>query len=268
MTIVNSVSEYVTKTSSRNKDGDVRWFRGIKSTEYTLISTLYRKTAIDGTPLGIEKILDIEEWLLERFRERSGPFRAGPQPADSIELLFEMQHYGAPTRLLDWSENALVSLWFAVTGKSDNDSAVWILDPSKWNDLAFSQNNHVKNVLSPLSQEVNAMQPWNSARNDRLSNAPICIYGTHNNRRIVSQRGTFTLSGRSTEPMEEFIKTLVHDNPQLEEEILSKITIPHSSRNKIKQELYHLGFTHSMIFPDLVGLASELDDRLNESGLL
>lgn len=48
-----------------------------------------------------------------------------------------MQHYGVPTRLLDWSENPLVALYFAVENKDkETDAAIWMLRPNKLNTHA------------------------------------------------------------------------------------------------------------------------------------
>lgn len=48
-----------------------------------------------------------------------------------------MQHYGAPTRLMDWSENTLVALLLEnLTEKEKNsDPAVWFLNPIKLNEI-------------------------------------------------------------------------------------------------------------------------------------
>jgi type I restriction enzyme M protein len=40
---------------------------------------------------------------------------------DDLEVLAYAQHHGAPTRLLDWSKNPIVGLWFAVSEKTHDD---------------------------------------------------------------------------------------------------------------------------------------------------
>ena len=51
-----------------------------------------------------------------------------PESRTDIEWLAIAQHFGVPTRLLDWSDNLLVAAWFAVqdAGRMGGDAAIWI----------------------------------------------------------------------------------------------------------------------------------------------
>ena len=80
------------------------------------------------------------------------------------------------------------------------------------------------------------------------------MYGTHNSARIVAQRGTFTIAGKGMEPMEKYIDTAIGDKS-----ILWKYTLDLSDL-ELKSNLFRLGFTESMIFPDLPALARELSE--------
>ncbi len=77
----------------------------------------------------IDDLLEIELALIEEFEKRSIPF-LGFEPDNDWDFLACAQHFGLPTRLLDWSENPLIALWFAVANgesKSKN-GVVWVLD--------------------------------------------------------------------------------------------------------------------------------------------
>lgn len=83
------------------------WFRGCGCEDHKLLPSLYRHPTITQS----ESLLDLEMQLLERFRQRSVPFH-DRDISDDWECLFFMQHFGVPTRLLDWSENPFIALFF------------------------------------------------------------------------------------------------------------------------------------------------------------
>jgi hypothetical protein len=88
--------------------------------------------------------------MLSRFQQRSIPFLARPLQGD-WEKLFFMQHTAIPTRLLDWTENPFVALYFALTDEPETpngDAAIWVLDPAAWNRKSLGHITFKGGILS------------------------------------------------------------------------------------------------------------------------
>src|SRR5947209_4593350 len=84
-------------------------FRGMGRAEYTLTPTMGRCPLADRLPDRAQA----ERRLFRRFKERTPPFLTFT-PRDDWEWLAVAQHHGLPTRLLDWTSNPLVALYFAM----------------------------------------------------------------------------------------------------------------------------------------------------------
>ncbi len=256
---VESLAEFSISISeiAQKKIGDALWFRGCKKSTYKLTPTLFRHKDIDN----VEKLLELENRLLTRFSQRALPFLPGGLPESNWERMFLMQHYGVPTRLLDWTENAFVALWFALShanasNRNEGDATVWILNPAEWNREVFAHISYPGGVLSTADELLNPYKPqMQDARRSTMNNAPVALYGTHNSPRIVAQRGVFTVAGQSLDPLESF------SNPEHHTGSLIRIDIPERSRDRILIDLRSTGFSESMIFPDLDGLARELSHK-------
>jgi len=169
-----------------------------------------------------------------------------------------MQHYGIPTRLLDWSESPFVALYFALTScKRDEKNvvtgpvAVWMLDPSEWNKVALSDISFEGDVLDSKREQVKSYSP--KAELDERKNTAVMIYGTHNSPRIVAQRGTFGLFGKSVESMDKQFT-----RGAFSKETLQRIVIPADKVDEVAQSLFRKGIADSTVYPDLHGLALEM----------
>jgi FRG domain len=231
------------------------WFRGVSDAGHSLTPSLFRHPKMRD----IEDLLALEGRLLSRFRQRSVPFLSASPPTDRSltelwEYLFLMQHYGVPTRLLDWSENAFVALWFALSRQAQHPGAtpaVWVIDPRILNQEVFSHQKYDKGVFSVGDVQLTGYGP--NAEANSMNAAPVALYGTHNSPRIVAQRGVFTIAGKDIRSLEEFTNEFKSGRT-----CISRIDVPPDRVEQLTMELRGAGFTESMIFPDLEGLAREL----------
>ena len=231
------------------KNSSVSWYRGCRSKAHELKPTLYRHS----TKTKRDEIAALESELTTRFVQRSLPFLQRPL-TDDWDKLFLMQHYGVPTRLLDWTENPFVSIYFALVGATELrgiDATVWMCDPEAWNQAALDHISFQGGILDPTSPQVRSYIPGTPVTD--IPMLPVMIYGSYNSPRIVAQRGGFSLFGQGVEPMEK-----VYLEDKFPDGVLSKIEIGHDKVSDIRLSLFRKGFTDSVVFPDLDGLSREL----------
>jgi hypothetical protein len=250
------VVEYVRRVEELSVASDRRplWFRGVGDSSFNLVPSLYRDAGRTAAEL-----IEIERRLLTMFRQRSAPYYPRPGTND-WDYFFLMQHYGVPTRLLDWSENALVALYFAILDAEKHRGAsphfvrsasIWVLDPQLWNEHALRESMGKREVLSTDDDVMKSYVPTSVEPLTRQT--PLAMYGTHTNIRIVAQRGTFVVFGASGDSME------THFDAQAFPPVsLRRIDLSPAMLNGARAAVDALGFTESMIYPDLEGLAREL----------
>jgi hypothetical protein len=245
---LNEYLDAVQAIGSESPTGTL-WYRGTRDASYSLLPRLYRS---DGTAADL---LVAEQEMLAQFRSRSRPLLSH-QLGSAWEFLFVMQHYGVPTRLLDWSENALLALYFALSGASakdfTSDAAVWVLDPAIWNVHTFPGMTSPGGALHADDDSLHNYAPERELDNMALNAA--AMYALYNNPRITAQRGVFTVFGREKLSMEQ----LLENNGELPKKTLTRLLLPASSLADMNTQVRTLGFRESMIYPDLEGLAKEI----------
>jgi len=241
--------------SYQSTRGEV-WYRGVNDDSLTLLPTLARRAKVPTE----EELDKLEKGVATSFAQRSPPF-VDRDLSGEWRSLFFMQHYGIPTRLLDWSESPFVGLYFALTnvprsrtGKAQKDAALWMCDPIEWNKVALSHISYKGGILDENCEEIKAYSP--ALDLTQRATLPVMIYGTHNSPRIVAQRGVFSLFGKGMKPLES-----VYEEGDFNHDIIKKIKISKTTIDDMLTSLFKKGFTESTIFPDLFGLSLEIKRR-------
>lgn len=259
---VSSVSElidWVQSDTSNPVDGS-RWYRGHQSAKYQLLPGARRNGG------GIDSLL-LEQSMAQEFKTKA-PARYSKCPPDDdyIGWMTLMQHYGLPTRLLDWSESILVAAYFA-TEPSDktalDDAVIWCLNPyflNTWesgNAFGFSHSS-----ICVFDQFLYHPKPYDqfivsafSGIEDSNNSAVIAVAPREIDLRLTVQSSFFTIHGFSSilmQPLES--KLLVTP-------VLTKCTISAASKSDIQKQLRKCGVSRASLFPDLTNLAFDIKTR-------
>jgi FRG domain-containing protein len=186
-----------------------------------------------------------EAQLLDTFKLRARRY-LDHAPRSDWEWLFEMQHHGLPTRLLDWTESYLVALYFAVRdADGKHDAAVWATNPWWINRQALGDYK----LFSADAPDASPWQP--GVPRDKLPSSVLAIRPVYGSARIQAQRGVFTIHGTNVSGLDSLINMSA-------DACMRKFVPPAPSIYRIHGELTRAGITESLVLPELPGLCREL----------
>lgn len=257
------------KTERNDSTMPYLWFRG-QSRNDPLLPGVLRESVNPNTGKACSyhelKILVsftslYRNYTPERFQEKSSEFYSF------------MQHYGIPTRLLDWTENAAFALYFAVNNGAHDEEVervVWVMNPGALNQLTT-----IKMSYAPLVSDVPFVQArmrmvgyikdgkiiqqfWDKESDfkeliEENLRLPIAFYPSScGNIRIATQKGCFTIHGTDQRPIES-----IFDNSSIQKYLI-KVKIQKKSVALIREQLRIMGVTARSVYPDIFGLATEL----------
>ncbi len=205
------------------------FFRGLPNLEWELVSGIGRSDKAPST--GWRP--DVEHRLFADFKRTAHTFEAGTSFTD-LDWLALAQHFGLPTRLLDWSDNPLVAAWFAV-----NDEQVHKPKPPRRKPLpAVVHAIRVNPAVIESSPEPFGGGP-----------EPVMLRVPPRAARITAQHGLFSL----------------HREPDKVWDVASdarvshqQFVIPHSSKEAFRVALDQFGFNRQRMMVDLEGLCATL----------
>jgi hypothetical protein len=226
VTNLHEFVEKITKVKSNNNQ-DLILFRGQRESDKKLVPKIGRKeTRLKGE--NRSELPEIEERFLELFKRLSLPF-IETKPESNSEWLAIAQHHGLPTRLLDWTANALAALWFVVRKEAvkNKNGAVWVLNPT---DEDFIPSDTTRELFE--LERIKVYRP------------------RHVTKRLIVQSGYFTVH-----PWNQITSRFKSLNEDLTLGTrLVEIQIDSNSFSNFRDNLERLGISDLTMFPDLDGI--------------
>jgi hypothetical protein len=247
---VESLSEYVNAITEILPTFDCHssdvWYRGISNTAHSLTPGVHWRNISEAH----------HESMVEEFLTAYIAYEKRDDLLSSYDLYALMQHYGLPTRLLDWTVSPLTALFFAL---EKDDAAekrlVWAMNPLALNKLTLGRRGLLfsESKRDARLDNLHEFLPQPLADEScTLREQTIAIVVPPKNRRISSQSGRFTVHGSLGKPVNDLFED-AGSNQCIGIEINGAQT-----REILLQELQWLGVTEDAIYQDLGSLAKRI----------
>ena len=200
-------------------------FRG-QTEDWSLIPLVGREPEKTG-------YLETEQQILDEFKREALPHLAFV-PTNYWQWLAVAQHNGLPTRLLDWTRNPLVALWFAVNKppRKGLPGVVWARG---------------YNPSTVISSTEGLDSPFSIDRSSVYLPEYVFPY-------IQAQSGVFTIHHQHTDSK----RFVPFESTKHADLGLTKIEIPATSFAELRYHLFRFGINPATLFPGLSGIAARI----------
>lgn len=238
------------------------WFRGHSRVIGELTPRIYRSPYGHDIVRHFRPALELQ--LIEAFKREVPTLPDVPIPSETDRLgwLYVMQHYRTPTRLLDWSKNLLVAMYFVVSSELDEDGELWALYP-----LSLNKHGHVGHGL-PLPETNRVLrylvdEPYWSGPKEDLANSiglpavpdrPVAFEPSRRFPRLVRQAGAFTI--HPTPSVGNSITDILG-----EPTALVRYIVPARVKRRFLSSLAALDIDGFTLFPELEGLSTRIEQE-------
>ena len=222
-------------------------YRGMTNASFRMVTSLRRNCK--------DLQQSLEPSILMNFAKYA--ILEDPSIAQSVWRQMIMgQHHGLPTRLLDWTQSALVALHFAVTEDDlgrmeDHDCMVWRIDISELHALL---PEGYRQVLRAHTAEVFTVDMLHEASRslaqydrDMGDSAMVVLEPPSINARIVNQYSFFSVIPMGMENIEQFLDRCTGKTV--------KYVIDRRLRWRVRDMLDQLNMSERIVYPGLEGIS-------------
>ena len=195
------------------------------------------------------------------FVSASLPFWPEGYPQTDWEHLFAMQHFGVPTRLLDWSEGAMMATFFAADhdstrcecGRGACKPTLWVLDPIGLNrrNSRLDGYGDAISVLATSDEAIEAWSPEDGGNALRTMAGRPLRHSQQPSHRCPAGH-VHRLQARRT------LRWMRHRlSPRTMRYSRKKITLD-ASHADVMRSLRVIGVTRAAVYPDLSSLSADI----------
>lgn len=209
---------------------------------------------------------ELRFWIHNKLNE---PFDYSLYQDGVMEVMSLAQHYGLPTRALDWSYDYRVALYFAVKD-------------------VLNSNNNSDGVLWALNHKLIEVPEYHNLQYNLRIHRP--EYNTNPN--LNAQKGLFTFLeryvGEYNKPLDEIISSELNQKPEnkgvsiskdvkvtvvpndisKDDVVFYKFIIPKGIKPEILKELYLEGYSEEYLFPGYDGVSKSILNRVKLNEIL
>ena len=242
ITCINNIDDLLrfVKELDTSHEGLRLWYRGDDCSDRPLIPSIQRT----------ERSMKLERYMTNDFYIRAHQIMNNPPVKHNYAAWVSiMQHYGLPTRMLDWSRSPLVAAFFATEDYAltpGTDATIWVLVPDLFNEM-MGFGRCIYPIDADTTQEMLLPAFKHNHHNPELVDRILAVSSIDNNLRMYSQQANFTVHN-SVRRLQDIC----------DEDILYKVVIPHDKKQYFLDSLRVFGITESFVYPDLDHISKDL----------
>lgn len=284
---IQTISEYldvIRAFGHEEANGLVSWhsdsafaYRGMSDCSNELIPGIYRKMHQSGYE-SQDKYRADEKNILKHFIQEASVYHDQFPSNDRYHWVQIAQHYGVPTRLLDWTNNPLVALFFACEKQGTFDGVVWILHKKRYHRISTEKETITiapQDVLSGILSD----KPF-----DDEPEYPFLFAPYYFDQRMAAQASWFMAWGSNPTCLNKMLDNQIMELPDepiadilardiktskiltnhFKTECLASIYIKGAQKDLIIEDLNNLGINEKMLFPGIDGVGRYIERRYNQ----